>query len=150
MGHRGFEIVEAYEGCGIRLPSRRTGESAGYDIEAAESVLLEPGRTALLPTGIKAFMEPDEVLLIFVRSSLAAKHGLMLVNGVGVIDADYYGNPDNGGHIMIPVHNLGGDAFRVERGMRIAQGIFIKYLTAEGDAPGQGFVRSGGFGSTGM
>ena len=150
MRQRGFEVIAAYEGCGVRLPSRRTGQSAGYDIEAAEPVTLEPGVLARISTGLKAFMAPDEVLIICIRSSLAAKYGLMLANGVGVIDADYYGNAENDGHIMIPLLNMGENAFHVERGMRIAQGIFTRYLLADGDAAGHGSARSGGFGSTGI
>ena len=69
---RGFEIFNGYENCGINLPLRRTALSAGYDLEAAESVLVS-NRISLVPTGLKAFMLPDEVLLIYIRSSLAVK-----------------------------------------------------------------------------
>lgn len=138
---RGFEIFNGYENCGINLPSRRTALSAGYDLEAAESVLVSD-RISLVPTGLKAFMLPDEVLLIYIRSSLAVRHALTLANGVGVIDADY------GGHIILPMISLGGD-FEIRKGMRIAQGIFQKYLPADGDTIGIGAVRAGRFGSTG-
>ncbi len=137
---RGFEILEGYSG--IQLPTRKTAYSAGYDLAAAERVRVTGGRVSLIPTGLKAFFPPDEVLLIYLRSSLAVKHGLILANGVGVIDADYRG------HIILPVASLGGEVV-IERGMRIAQGVFQKYLTVDGDTVGVGEVRRGRFGSTG-
>ena len=81
--------------------------------------------------------------MIHIRSSLALKYGIILANGVGVIDADY------NGHIMLPMLNLGDDDFKVCKGMRIAQGVFQKYLTVDGDEAGVGAIRRGGFGSTG-
>lgn len=137
---RGFEILEGYEG--IHLPTRKTAFSAGYDLEAAENVLVSHEKISLVPTGLKAFFPADEVLLVYLRSSLAVKHNLFLANGVGVIDADYRG------HIILPVTSLSGD-FEIKRGMRIAQGIFQKYLTVDGDTIGVGELRRGRFGSTG-
>ena len=137
---RGFEILEGYDG--ITLPTRKTAWSAGYDLHAAENVRVSHGKISLVPTGLRAFFPCDEVLLIYLRSSLAVKHGLFLANGVGVIDADYRG------HIILPVTSLNGD-FEIQRGMRVAQGVFQKYLTVDGDTIGQGELRRGGFGSTG-
>lgn len=137
---RGFEILEGYSG--IHLPTRKTAYSAGYDLEAAENVCVSREKISLVPTGLKAFFPVDEVLLIYLRSSLAVKYNLILANGVGVIDADYRG------HIILPVISLGGE-FEIKRGMRIAQGIFQKYLTVDGDTIGVGEVRRGRFGSTG-
>ena len=137
---RGFEILEGYSG--INLPTRKTALSAGYDLEAAENIIVTDKRISLVPTGLKAFFPADEVLLIYMRSSLAVKHNLFLANGVGVIDADYRD------HIILPVISFGGD-FEIKRGMRIAQGIFQKYLTIDGDTIGAGEVRRGRFGSTG-
>ena len=88
MRKRGFERVSRY-GADIRLPERKTAASAGYDIEAAADVTIVPGATVLVPTGLKAYMQPGEVLMLAIRSSLAAKRGLCLANGIGVIDADY-------------------------------------------------------------
>ncbi len=139
---RGFEILESFEGRGINLPKRKTAFSAGYDLEAAEDVLITGEKIALVPTGLKAFMLPDEVLLIYLRSSLAVKHSITLANGVGVIDADYKD------HIILPMKSLGED-FLIKKGMRIAQGIFQKYFTTDGDEPGIGEKRRGRFGSTG-
>ena len=137
---RGFEILEGYSG--INLPKRKTAFSAGYDLEAAENVFVTDKKISLVPTGLKAFFPSDEVLLIYMRSSLAVKHNLILANGVGVIDADYRG------HIILPVISLGGD-FEIKKGMRIAQGLFQKYLTVDRDKIGVGEVRRGRFGSTG-
>ena len=137
---RGFEILEGYNG--IQLPTRKTAFSAGYDLQAAEDVHVSRGKISLVPTGLKAFFPADEVLLIYLRSSLAVKHGLILANGVGVIDADYRG------HIILPVTSLVGD-FDIKRGMRIAQGLFQKYFTVDGDTIGVGEIRRGRFGSTG-
>ena len=137
---RGFEILEGYNG--IHLPTRKTAFSAGYDLEAAQDVRVTDKKISLVPTGLKAFFPADEVLLIYLRSSLAVKHNLILANGVGVIDADYRD------HIILPVMSLGGE-IEIKRGMRIAQGVFQKYLTVDGDNPGIGEIRRGRFGSTG-
>lgn len=137
---RGFEILGGYDE--IHLPTRKTAFSAGYDLEAAENIRVTDKKISLVPTGLKAFFPADEVLLIYLRSSLAVKHNLFLANGVGVIDADYRD------HIILPVISLSGE-FEIKRGMRIAQGIFQKYLTVDGDKIGVGEVRRGRFGSTG-
>ena len=149
MAVRGFEIVSAYEGKGIALPLRGTAASAGYDLSAAESVVIAPGDMAMVPTGVKAYMEPDEVLYIHIRSSLAVKRQLVLMNSVGVVDADYYNNPDNEGHIFIALWNRGKETVALKAGERLAQGVFMKYLLADGDTAGKGQDRQGGFGSTG-
>ena len=147
MDIRGFETVSAFEDCDIHLPRRKTAESAGYDIEAAEAVSIAPGEMKLVATGLKAFMNYDEYLAIHIRSGIAVKRRLMLVNSTGIIDSDYYNNEDNEGHIMIALFNLGPETVTVEKGERIAQGIFSKYLqTNDDDAVG---VRTGGIGSTG-
>ena len=142
MKHRGFEILEGYEDKGIILPTRKTAFSAGYDLTAAEDVLIAEGKISIVPTGLKAFMLPDEVLLIYIRSSLAVKHNLTLANSVGVIDADY------NDHILLPIISLAGN-FEIKKGMRVAQGIFQKYLPVDGDKIGEGEKRLGRFGSTG-
>ena len=140
--NRGFEILSEYEGRGIILPTRKTAFSAGYDLQAAEDILVTEKKISLVPTGLKAFMLPDEVLLIYIRSSLAVKHNLILANNVGVIDADYQD------HILLPMTSLNGE-FKIQKGMRIAQGIFQKYLPVDDDKIGEGQKRIGRFGSTG-
>ena len=149
MGLRGFEVVSDWQGQGINLPLRRTAASAGYDIEAAADMVVKKGAAVLVPTGLKAYMQPDEVLTLNIRSSMAVKHGLMLANSVGIIDADYYNNPGNEGHIMVALVNMGQDEFVIHKGERVAQGIFLRYLTADNDQAGAGAERQGGFGSTG-
>ena len=147
MDIRGFEVVSAFEEQNINLPTRKTTESAGYDIECAEAVTLEPNQVVLVPTGLKAFMAYDEYLAIHIRSSMAIKRKLALVNSTGIIDSDYYNNEENEGHIMIALLNFGNEPVTLEKGERVAQGIFYKYLiTNDDDATG---VRTGGIGSTG-
>ena len=146
---RGFEIVSSYRGQAIHVPVRKTAASAGYDIEAAEAVMIPPHAMAMVPTGLKAYMQADEVLTLYIRSSMAVRRRLMLMNSVGIIDADYYNNADNEGHILVALWNGGEEAAHIARGERIAQGIFIQYLTADDDTAGRGEMRGGGFGSTG-
>ena len=141
---RGFEVLDDYKNKNINLPVRKTAQSAGYDFESAADFVLIRQKIVLVTTGLKAFMLPDEVLMIHIRSSLAFKYQITLANGVGVIDADY------NGHIMFPMLNLGSEDFYISKGMRIAQGVFQKYLTIDGDEVGVGDIRSGGFGSTGI
>lgn len=144
---RGFEVVKAWEMKGIHLPERKTSKSSGYDLESAEDVILAPYKTTVLSTGLKAYMQEDEYLAVYIRSSLAIKHGIVLINSTGIIDADYYNNPDNEGHIMIAVYNTTDSAFTVNKGDRIAQGIFAKYYKADNDSADG--TRTGGVGSTG-
>ena len=147
---RGFELIADYSDRGVELPARKTHGSAGYDIAAAENVCLQPGQLAVIPTGLKAYMQPDEYLAIHIRSSLAIKNRLYLANSQGIIDSDYYDNPDNEGHILIGVVNGGSAEVVLPQGMRIAQGIFCRYLRADADEQVEKQARSGGIGSTGF
>lgn len=151
MKQRGFEILSSYSNARLELPERKTALSAGYDIAAAADILIPPGQIVLIPTGMKAYMQPDEYLGIHIRSSLAVKNKLGLINSQGIIDADYYDNPSNEGHIMIAVINWGSEEIRIDKGTRIAQGIFYKFLTIDQDDKTDAFqqIRTGGFGSTG-
>lgn len=146
---RKFAWINAYRHLenDLALPVRTTEGSAGYDLAAAESLTIAAGQTLLVPTGLKVYMEPTDVLLIIIRSSLAVKNHLVLANQVGVIDRDYVDNDSNEGHIMVPILNLAQSAVAIERGQRVAQAIFVSYqLTDDDQARGQ---RYGGFGSTG-
>ena len=143
---RGFKIARGFENSNIILPKRQTKNSAGYDFYVASYTLIKARSIALIPTGIKAYMESDEVLKIYVRSSMPLKRGLTLANNVGIIDSDYYENPDNDGHIMIQVLNLTDNDILVKKDERIAQGVFLKYLLADDDTTNE--ERIGGFGST--
>ena len=147
---RGFEIAKGFENSNINLPVRSTKNSAGYDVEAAEDCIIpafKPGqKPTLVKTGIKAYMESDEVLILANRSSNPGKKGLILANSIGVVDSDYYGNPDNDGHIMYAFFNFKAEDIEIKKGDRIGQAIFQKYLMIDGDnAEG---IRKGGFGST--
>ena len=129
----------------IALPKRATAGSAGYDFVSPVEVTVEPGETALIPTGIRAEMDPGWVLLLFPRSSLGFKYSLRLVNTVGVIDSDY-AFAKNEGHIMVKLRNPLSVPVTIGRGDRFCQGIFLPYGTAEEDEVTAG--RVGGFGST--
>ena len=147
---RGFEIAKGFENKGINLPIRKTKYSAGYDIEAAEDVIVPSFKKGINPTliktGLKAYMQDDEVLYLYNRSSNPKKKGLVLANSVGVVDKDYYGNPDNDGHIMFAFYNIKEEDVEIKKGDAIGQAIFIPFLVADGDmATGE---RKGGFGST--
>lgn len=143
---RGFKVVKGYESSNIILPKRQTKNSAGYDFYVASDTIIKAHSIALIPTGVKAYMESDEVLKIYVRSSMPMKKGLTLANNVGIIDSDYFENPDNDGHIMIQVMNFTDNDILVKKDDRIAQGIFLKYLLADDDNTSE--ERKGGFGST--
>ena len=147
---RGFEVVKGYERCEINLPVRKTKYSAGYDIEAAEDTVIPSFKKGMKPTlvktGLKAYMEDDETLLLYNRSSNPGKKGLIVANTVGVIDKDYYGNSDNDGHIMFAFFNVKDEDIEIKKGDTIGQAIFQKYLITDDDeAEGK---REGGFGST--
>ena len=147
---RGFEVAKGFEDKNINLPIRKTKYSAGYDIEAAEDVIIPSFKKGtnptLVKTGLKAYMQDDEMLLLYNRSSNPKKKGLILANSVGVVDKDYYGNVDNDGHIMFAFYNIKDEDVEIKKGDAIGQAIFQKYLITDDDsAEGE---REGGFGST--
>lgn len=147
---RGFEVAKGFEDKNINLPVRKTKYSAGYDVEAAEDCIIpsfsKGMKPTLIKTGIKAYMADDEVLILANRSSNPGKKGLILANSIGVIDKDYYGNPDNDGHIMFAFFNVKDEDVEIKKGDCIGQAIFQKYLVTDDDtAEGE---RTGGFGST--
>lgn len=171
---RGFEKVTSYAN-DVSLPVRATKQAAGYDFEAAEDIIIpsiwksgiaqtlknslaknnqeidEPLnkqlKPVLVPTGIKAYMGEDEYLQLANRSGNPLKSFLVLANGIGVIDADYYNNEANEGHIMFQFLNFGLRDKKIKKGERIGQGIFLPFLKADQDeAMGE---RTGGFGSSG-
>lgn len=154
----------------VILPKRETAKSAGYDFRAAEDVVIpsiwsgvaqilmheangkikkenvKAFQPSFIHTGIKAYMKDDEVLEIYVRSSTPKKFGLILANSVGIIDADYYNNPDNDGEIMLMVYNLFPFSVKIKKGERVGQGIFKKFYRADNDVVTG--TRLGGNGST--
>ena len=179
-----FEKVSKYNEVDINLPHRKTSQSAGYDFEVAEDIIIPaydvqhdkmlgfahdceiidwklPTYTlneialitkdtkvkpTLVPTGIKCKLEPDTYLELSVRSSCPLKYWLIRANGVGIIDADYYNNPDNEGHIYFQMINLTPFDIQLKKGDTIGQGIIKPYLITEDDAANGD--RKGGFGST--
>jgi len=172
-----FEVVSKYKDKEINLPKRSTAYSAGYDFEVAEDTLIPPlaqltntmqthhsgtftldelaqytkeinARPTLVPTGIKCQINDGWYLKLTVRSSLPLKHWLILANGEGIIDADYYNNPGNEGAIFFQLINLSPFPILLKKGDKIGQGIFVPYGLIENDAYGSGKKRKGGFGST--
>lgn len=131
----------------IILPKRSTKLSAAYDIRSVDNLTIKPGESKILNTGLKVCMNDDEVLYIFSRSSLGYKHDVFLTNCVGVIDADYYNNKDNEGHFKVKLTNNGKEDFVVNVNDRVAQGVFMKYLTVD-DEDEIINERIGGIGST--
>lgn len=178
MKKRGFEVVSKFQDAGINLPVRQTKAAAGYDIECAEDFVVPSiwkskvaqfiysAQTAifknekikeeaqkelkpvLVPTGLKAYMQEDEVLMLVSRSSSPLKRGLVLPNSMGIIDADYYNNDKNEGEIFVQMANYFPFDVHLKKGERIAQGIFTTYLKTDDDAGGV-TTRDGGFGSSG-
>lgn len=170
---RKFAVCKGYEEKGINLPKRGTAHSAGYDFEAAENIEIPtiwrtaltyfkkfdffafgPGHGVQIPkfegtlikTGVKAYFEEDEKLNLYARSSIFNKFGLILANGVGVVESDYADNPSTDGNIMFNYINFGLKTIVIKKGEKIGQGVFSKFLITDDDkAEG---VRTGGFGST--
>lgn len=179
-----FEKVSKFAEVDINLPQRKTANSAGYDMEVAEDIVIPSffrlysmmnecpitdngkiiskgtvdldevaritkslkAKPTLVSTGMKCQLDPDTYLELSVRSSCPLKYWLILANGVGIIDADYYNNPDNEGEIFFQIINLSPFDIELHKGDIIGQGIIKPYLTTKDDnASGQ---RVGGFGST--
>lgn len=130
---------------GFDLPKRATKHSIAYDFYSPEDFVVEPHSKYMLWTGVKAQFLDDEALLLNVRSSMGKKN-IMLSNTQAWIESDYYNNKNNEGEIGLFFYNYGNEKWEVKQGDRIAQGMFIKYLTTDDDnAEG---VRVGGWGST--
>ncbi|QIL51127.1 dUTP diphosphatase [Weissella coleopterorum] len=177
---RSFAIVEKYQKADLKLPQRSTKFAAGYDFQAAEDFVVpsiwrhnvlqviwsiwrqnrvtdeayqgahKDFKPVLVPTGVKVYLEDDEYLMVANRSSNPLKRGLVLPNGVGIIDADYVDNPSNEGELFIQMTNFGLRDLKIKKGERIGQGIFMKYLVTDQDAQDEKNVRQNGFGSTGV
>lgn len=156
---RKFEFVERIkevamektESAYCRLPERSTKNSAGYDFFNPSRVVIPPYKLGdnpvMVKTGVKVKMLEDEFLMLVNRSSNPKKKKLVIPNSMGIIDADYYNNPDNEGEMMFAFYNVSNEAVIIEAGEKLGQGIFIKYgTTIDDNAEGE---RTGGFGSTG-
>ena len=129
------------------LPRRGTKKSAGYDFYALYDYTLKPGEIMKIPTGIKVSMEEDDILFLIDRSSMGFKYNVRMCNQVGVIDADYYNNGNNEGHIWFKIQNEGDKDYIVKKGDAMIQGIFLKYLTVDNEEEIKN-ERIGGIGST--
>ena len=136
---RGFLKVD--ENLDTKLPERQTKSSAGYDFYVIEDVEIPPHTSVMLPTNVKAYMQDDEVLMLYARSSLAIKRGLILQNITGIIDADFFPH-----EIKIALKNTTDQPVKLLKNERSAQGIFIKYLVS--DNGNLDNTRDGGIGST--
>ena len=150
MKQRGIEIAKGWEDKEINLPVRKTKYSAAYDLEAAEETIIPSFKSGmkptLIPTGLKAYMQGDEVLKLFPRSSGPKKQGILFPHSVGIIDKDYYGNEDNDGHLLVQCINIKDEDVIIKKGEAIAQAMFQKYLIIDDDNANG--TRTGGFGST--
>ncbi len=149
---RGFEVAKGYENENINIPVRKTKHSAGYDVEAACDVVIPPFtkgcKPTLIHTGLKAYCMEDEWYMLANRSSNPGKKFMVLANGIGIIDSDYYNNPDNDGEFMYAYYNMSENDVIIKKGDIIGQVVFQKFLITDDDcADGE---RLGGFGSTNL
>lgn len=142
---RKFEKVSRIED--VKLPERSTKNSAGYDFFNPNKVVCKSHEITMIPTGIKAQFPEDEALFLFNRSSNPKKKGLIILNGVGVVDSDYYNNADNEGEMAFVFYNMLNEDVTLEAGEKLGQGIFMKYAKVDNDTAEA--KRTGGFGSTG-
>ena len=144
---RGFEVVKAEmrKSVHVHYPTRSSVNSAGYDFYADKDYTIAPNEIIKVWTDIKAYMQPNEFLMLDVRSSMGGK--FMLANTIGIIDSDYYENPNNDGNIGIFLKNISNEIQYIKRDNKIAQGIFMEYLKIDNDKTIA--ERKGGFGSSG-
>ena len=152
-----FEFVKRYlespyfgaEGKTTRLPERSTKHAAGYDFYNPETVRINPGEIVYVKTGVKAKFPEEVALLLLNRSSNPKKKGLELANGVGLVDADYYDNPDNEGEIAFAFKNTRDYIVTIEEGEKLGQGMFVPFfITVDDGAEIKAMDRKGGFGSS--
>jgi dUTP pyrophosphatase len=142
-------ILDPRVGRDIALPERATGGSAGLDLRACldAPLLLEPGQSHLVPTGIAIHLgDPGLAAVLLPRSGLGHKHGIVLGNLVGLIDSDYQGQ------VMVSVWNRGDHPFTIEPGDRIAQMIVVPVVQVEFEVVADFAATprgAGGFGSSG-
>lgn len=147
---RKFEVVRddaiMYGQKDVIMPKRATINSAGYDICSPTDIVIPAGEIVTVWTNIKACCNDNEFILLCVRSSMGRKD-ICLANDIGVIDGDYYSNPDNDGNIGVALKNRGSKDFVIHKNDKIAQILFIPYLKVDNEKAVTG-VRGGGYGST--
>lgn len=149
---RGFEPISSFkelvETGDLILPSRADDGSAGYDIFALEDIIINPGETVKVETGLKAYMPNREYLDIYLRSSIARKNPITIKNIVPIIDSSYYNSEETEGHIMILLRNYSDiETITINKGEHFVQGIFKSFHVTDDDKPRK-TDRTGGFGST--
>lgn len=131
----------------LPLPEYHTAGSVGFDLITRQTTVIEPRKIALVPGNVIVRVPEGTALLIVPRSSLPRKKALVCPHSFGIIDCDYHGPEDE---ILVQVQNISDQLVTVERGERIAQGIFVKIEKAEWrEVDGHGAETRGGFGSTG-
>lgn len=147
---RKFEVVKSeflkYGNGDVKLPKRATKHSVCYDFYSPIDYTLKPNETKLIFTNIKAKFECDEGLFLASTSGLG-KNGIILANGIGIVESDYYDNESNDGNLGFLLHNMGENDYKISVGDKIGQGYFAKFLTVD-DEEEIVAVRTGGFGST--
>jgi len=138
-------ITDTYKN--IKLPTRSTSGSAGYDFVSPLHFCLEPEDDIVIPTGIRVeITKPGWALMMFPKSGLGFKYYTTLANTIGIVDQDYFYS-DNEGHIFLKIRNEGSKTMLVEAGDKIVQGVFLKFgITSDDNVTA---TRNGGFGSTG-
>lgn len=132
----------------IIIPKRSTKFSAGYDFYMPYDLTIKKDEVVLIPTGIKAMLNSDEFLGIYIRSSLGFKYNLRMCNQVGIIDSDYYNNTSNEGHIFVKLKNEGDNDIILKKYDRYVQGIIQKYYIVDNEKEIED-IRVGGIGSSG-
>ena len=130
----------------VKMPVRATKHSVCYDFYSPIDTTIEPNATKLIFTNIKAYFNSDEGLILAVTSGMG-KRGVILANGVGIIECDYADNESNDGNIGFLLHNIGSSPYVIHAGDKIGQGFFFKFLTVDDEAE-ISTIRTGGFGST--
>jgi dUTP pyrophosphatase len=131
----------------LPLPTYATTGSVGFDLICREDTEVAPSRLARIPGNVIVETPPGYMLLLTMRSSTAKRKGLLIPNGVGIIDQDYCGEGDE---LMVSVYNFRDEMVSVLRGERIAQGIFVPVARVTWNEVGQMGYGRGGFGSTGV
>ena len=132
-----------------KLPQKGTKKAAGYDFFNPEDIDIEPNKIVIVKTGVKAYFPEDVGLFLFNRSSNPKKKSLVLMNGVGLVDADYVDNEDNEGEIGFMFMNISSETISIKAGEKLGQGVFMKYLDTVDYSEDEIAERQGGFGSTG-
>ena len=130
----------------LPLPEYKTEGAVGFDLYARRATRIAPGESVRIPANVIIQTPPGYLLLLAARSSLSKKHGLMLANGIGVIDQDFCGLEDE---IQLAIINVGNETHFIERGERLVQGILIQIERAEWDETEIQAPTRGGFGTTG-